>query len=161
MGRIIVSVTDPSIAGLTLHDALNDREDRSHVHNYTAVVTLNGSFPSASSSPPHTSPQRRTLLRMAAATRMEPRMERLRHLFDGSLLLRPHSYTSEPAGTSGGTSGLPFTQLLLCATSGAVNGSAPFGSVAYFDPSITECPANWIPFADAAGASHVTLNAPV
>ncbi len=57
MGRLIVSVTDPSIAGLTLHDALNDREDRSHVHNYTAVVTLNGSFRSGSSSHAYMSPR--------------------------------------------------------------------------------------------------------
>ena len=31
MGRLIVSVVDPAISGLTLYDALADREDRTSV----------------------------------------------------------------------------------------------------------------------------------
>jgi hypothetical protein len=39
-GRLIVSVNNPAIAGLTLYEALADREDRSHSHNYTGSVSI-------------------------------------------------------------------------------------------------------------------------
>ena len=62
------------------------------------------------------------------------------------------TYTSE-AGTNGGVSGLPFTQLILCAVQSGVanNGSIPFGGVGYFDPDVADCPKNWIPFTEAEG----------
>jgi hypothetical protein len=39
-GRLVVSVSDASVNGLTLHDALSDREDRIHFHNFTVFVDI-------------------------------------------------------------------------------------------------------------------------
>lgn len=95
---------------------------------------------------------------MAAATRMVPRTDSklAGSIGAGCFNLPVSRYYSEPAGTNGESSGLPFVQLLLCATSENVNGSAPFGSVAYFDPSIGACPTDWTPFEDAAGLALVS-----
>ena len=51
--------------------------------------------------------------------------------------------------TNTATSGLPFTQLILCEVNNVVNGSIPFGGVGIFDPSIDACPTNWMPFTGA------------
>jgi len=50
-----------------------------------------------------------------------------------------------------GTSGLPFVQMVLCTIDEANNGSVPFSTVAFFDVSVKECPANWMPFDGAEG----------
>lgn len=39
-GRIIVSVTDPTKAGITVNTPLGDQEDRSHAHGFSAVVNV-------------------------------------------------------------------------------------------------------------------------
>ena len=39
-GRVIVSVSNPSVSGLTLHEALSDRQDVSHFHNYSATISI-------------------------------------------------------------------------------------------------------------------------
>jgi len=50
------------------------------------------------------------------------------------------------------TSGVPFTQLKLC-TLNTTNSetSVPFGTVAYFDPSVQQCPTNWTLFSESDG----------
>ncbi len=40
-GRLVVSVSNAEIAGLTLHDALGNQENRAHYHNFTATTTTN------------------------------------------------------------------------------------------------------------------------
>lgn len=39
-GRLIVSVTDGSISGLTVNNPLGDREDRAHTHSYAGNLGL-------------------------------------------------------------------------------------------------------------------------
>jgi hypothetical protein len=80
----------------------------------------------------------------------------LRNLQQISFLLTPRYETS--AGTNGGISGIPFTQLILCEVNSVVNGSIPFGGVGYFDPSLSACPPNWIPFTEASGLLNCLLS---
>lgn len=54
--------------------------------------------------------------------------------------------------TQPSSSGVPFTQLKLCtlnATDSTI--SIPFGTVAFFDPSIQQCPTNWTLFSESNG----------
>ncbi|CUE64777.1 Hypothetical protein, putative [Bodo saltans] len=39
-GRLIVSVTSPSVTGVTVNQPLLDQEDRSHAHGFSAVVSV-------------------------------------------------------------------------------------------------------------------------
>ena len=51
-----------------------------------------------------------------------------------------------------GTSGYPFTQMLLCSYhSGNNTGDVAFGSVAYFNPDVSKCPTGWREAHDTAG----------
>lgn len=50
-----------------------------------------------------------------------------------------------------GTTGLPFVQLLLCTIKAATIDPVPFGTVAYFDPTVSSCPSNWAPFTLSTG----------
>eukprot|EP01094_Clydonella_sp_ATCC50884_P016831 TRINITY_DN2838_c0_g1_i2.p2 TRINITY_DN2838_c0_g1~~TRINITY_DN2838_c0_g1_i2.p2 ORF type:complete len:264 (-),score=63.52 TRINITY_DN2838_c0_g1_i2:748-1539(-) len=50
-----------------------------------------------------------------------------------------------------GTTGLPFVQLLLCTKNGSSSSSVPFGTIGYFSPEVSACPANWKPLAEANG----------
>ena len=54
--------------------------------------------------------------------------------------------------TTSNNSGVPFTQAKLCtlnATDSSI--SIPFGTVAFFDPSIQSCPTNWTLFTESDG----------
>jgi len=54
--------------------------------------------------------------------------------------------------TDSSDSGVPFSQLKICtlnATDDSIN--IPFGTVAYFDPSIQSCPSGWTLYSEADG----------
>lgn len=48
-------------------------------------------------------------------------------------------------------SGLPFVQMILCTLTSSDSNPIPFGTVAYFEPTISECPSGWKAFAEAEG----------
>lgn len=54
--------------------------------------------------------------------------------------------------TQDATTKLPFVQLVLCRLDEhAASNAMSFASVAFFDPSFSQCPVNWRPFDTAAG----------
>jgi len=53
--------------------------------------------------------------------------------------------------TDPGTSGYPFVQLLLCTLKIDTQDSVPFGTIAFFEPSMAACPSNWLPLEEANG----------
>lgn len=53
--------------------------------------------------------------------------------------------------TGPSSSGLPMVQLALCQLKADTQGPVPFGSVAFFDSTITQCPTGWKSYSGAAG----------
>jgi len=118
-GRLIVSVSDPEQAGITVGVPLGDQEDRIHVHTYETAVKLSEKD-------------------IAAI---------------GCCNDQGASHGTYPISgkVNSSTSGLPFVQLLLCQIEQATLDSVPFGTVAYFSPTVTACPDQWTPFDTASG----------
>ncbi len=53
------------------------------------------------------------------------------------------------------SSSLPFIQQMLCTLIADTNQSVPFGTVAYFAPSVNQCPVGWNPFTEGEGRSLI------
>jgi len=49
------------------------------------------------------------------------------------------------------TSGLPFIQLILCQIANPTLDEVPFGTIAYFSPTVSQCPDQWKAFDGADG----------
>ena len=125
-GRLIVSVTDASLAGLTVGAALGAEEDRTHTHNFSGTFTLPSKH-------------------LAAVEGGNDRVgaeSGAKFPFGGV--------------TNAAESGLPFVQFFLCrllADSGALG--LPFGGVGYYSPEVQACPANASAYAIAQGRALV------
>lgn len=104
-GRLIVSVVDASTNGLTVGNALADKEDRMHTHPFTGSATLPSKH-------------------VAAVGCCND--EAAGH----------GTYEATPGVSNGSTSGLPFTQMLLCRLDKPAPLTVPFGGVAYFDSTV-------------------------
>ncbi len=51
-------------------------------------------------------------------------------------------------------SGMPFTQLILCsAINTSLTYTVPYGTVGYFNPSVTSCPTNWTAFDEVSDST--------
>jgi hypothetical protein len=46
---------------------------------------------------------------------------------------------------------LPFVQLLLCSLQFADNASVPFGTIGFFEPTVSSCPSGWLAVEEANG----------
>ena len=88
------------------------------------------------------------------------------HTYTTTLSLPVHDISAAGGGNSQGAcngnvqltgttsqedSGVPFIQLILCRLNATDSGSVPFGTIAYFDPTVTACPSGWGNFAEADG----------
>lgn len=119
-GRLIVSVKDPSQAGVTVNSPLSDQENREHTHTFASTIDVPVKEVSAIDCCNH----------QAAKTASVP--------VSGS--------------THNGSSGYPFTQLLLCALETTNNTeSLAFGAIGYFDPNVQKCPKDWVPMEEGNG----------
>eukprot|EP00300_Choanocystis_sp_HF-7_P039863 c6210_g1_i1.p1 GENE.c6210_g1_i1~~c6210_g1_i1.p1 ORF type:complete len:389 (-),score=55.81 c6210_g1_i1:31-1197(-) len=114
-GRLIVSVTDSSIAGVTVNPPLGDREDRTHSHPFTTSIHI---------------PEK-------DVAAIDCCNNDGGHQGDYPVVNQ----------TLASHSGYPFSQLLLCTftVDDDQNLEVAFGSVGYFDPSVSSCPAGWVP----------------
>jgi len=118
-GRLIVSVSDPEQAGITVGVPLSDQEDRVHTHTYETALKL---------------PEKD----VAAIG-----------------CCNDQGACHDNYGISGklnvSASGLPFIQLLLCQIEQTTLDEVPFGTIAYFSPTVSQCPDQWKPFDTADG----------
>ena len=125
-GRVVVSVIDASVAGLTVGAALGPEEDRLHNHSFSGTFTL----PSKHIAAPSGGDDKVGAESGAAF---------------------PFSGT-----TAGAESGLPFVQFYLCRLlADSPDLALPFGGVGYFSPEVPACPANHSAYAAAAGRAIV------
>ena len=125
-GRVVVSVADASIAGLTVGAPLAAEEDRLHNHSFSGTFTLPSKHIAA----------------LSGGTDKVGAESGAAFPFSGT--------------TDGAESGLPFTQFFLCrllADSDAL--ALPFGGVGYFSPDVPACPANSSTYTIAAGRAIV------
>jgi hypothetical protein len=129
-GRLIVSVDNPNNAGITVGVPLGDREDRTHTHSFTFTGHL-----------PH--------LNISGAPGSNNNNNGARH---GNVTTRLISGTS--------SSGLPFTQLLLCQISTLFSTDLPTvgGTIGFFDPSLNACP-HYSPSVFGPGSTWKTIPA--
>jgi len=118
-GRLIISVSDPEQAGITVNSPLADQEDRIHTHTYETQFTLN-----------------------------EKQIAAIGCCNDQGAAHGSYPISGK-LNTS--TSGLPFIQLILCQISEATLDAVPFGTIAYFSPTVSQCPDNWKSFDGANG----------
>lgn len=122
-GRVIVSVDDAKIAGLTVGEPLKDGEDPTHTHSTVGTYSVDSQHVAA----------------------------------DGCCNTEgAHSGSYRASGTAvDHTSNLPFTQLLLCSSEDDSNYTVPYGTLLYYSPDVSSCPASFIGYSPAHGRAII------
>ncbi len=123
-GRLIVSVADPTTAGITVNAPLQDQEDIQHSHSYSTTVHI-----------PHKSVA-------AAVCCNQQGAEHGDYDVSGTSLTASSGYPFTQLILCS------FDGDTHTESSGE---SVAFGSMAYFNPDVTACPSGWTAVKDSAG----------